>query len=30
VIGVDRGAGRDALIAAGADLVVSDLQETLP
>ncbi|MGA1219752.1 MAG: HAD family hydrolase [Ilumatobacteraceae bacterium] len=30
VIGVNRGAGRDALIAAGADLVVDDLQETLP
>lgn len=30
VIGVDRGAGRDALIAAGADVVVSDLAELLP
>lgn len=27
VIGVDRGAGRDALLAAGADLVVTDLGE---
>jgi beta-phosphoglucomutase-like phosphatase (HAD superfamily) len=27
VIGVDRGAGRDALLAAGADLVVADLAE---
>lgn len=27
VVGVDRGAGRDALTAAGADLVVADLQE---
>ncbi len=29
VIGVDRGAGADALTAAGADLVVSDLAELL-
>jgi HAD superfamily hydrolase (TIGR01509 family) len=27
VVGVDRGAGREALIAAGADLVVEDLGE---
>lgn len=27
VVGVDRGVGRDALVAAGADLVVADLQE---
>lgn len=27
VVGVDRGAGRDALLAAGADLVVADLDE---
>lgn len=27
VVGVDRGVGRDALVAAGAGLVVSDLQE---
>jgi phosphoglycolate phosphatase-like HAD superfamily hydrolase len=26
-VGVDRGAGRDALEAAGADLVVTDLAE---
>ena len=30
VLGVDRGAGVEALINAGADLVVRDLQETLP
>jgi beta-phosphoglucomutase family hydrolase len=30
VIGVDRGAGHEALTAAGADIVVSDLAETLP
>jgi beta-phosphoglucomutase family hydrolase len=30
VVGVDRGAGRDALLAAGADLVVDDLAELLP
>lgn len=30
VIGVDRGAGRQALLDAGATLVVSDLQELLP
>jgi beta-phosphoglucomutase family hydrolase len=30
VIGVDRGGNRDALIAAGADIVVDDLEETLP
>jgi beta-phosphoglucomutase family hydrolase len=30
VIGVDRGAGPEVLIEAGADLVVSDLAETLP
>jgi hypothetical protein len=27
VIGVDRGAGRETLLAAGATLVVSDLDE---
>jgi beta-phosphoglucomutase family hydrolase len=30
VIGVDRGAGHETLTEAGADLVVSDLAETLP
>jgi beta-phosphoglucomutase family hydrolase len=30
VIGVDRGAGRDALLAAGADIVVDDLADLLP
>ena len=30
VIGVDRGAGRQALLDAGATLVVSDLQELIP
>ncbi|GMA41620.1 hypothetical protein GCM10025883_36650 [Mobilicoccus caccae] len=30
VVGVDRGAGAEALRAAGADLVVSDLDEILP
>ena len=30
VIGVDRGAGGDALLARGADLVVGDLDELLP
>lgn len=30
VVGVDRGAGRDALTEAGADVVVSDLDEVLP
>jgi beta-phosphoglucomutase family hydrolase len=30
VVGVDRGVGGDALIAAGADLVVTDLAELLP
>ncbi|MGW9020075.1 HAD family hydrolase [Leucobacter chromiiresistens] len=30
VVGVDRGAGREALLAAGADTVVSDLEELLP
>ena len=30
VVGVDRGAGADALRGAGADLVVSDLAELLP
>ena len=30
VVGVDRGAGVDALTAAGADVVVADLQELLP
>ena len=30
VIGVDRGAGADALTAAGADVVVSDLAQLLP
>nr|WP_120490934.1 HAD-IA family hydrolase [Corynebacterium lactis] len=29
VVGVDRGAGRDALLRAGADVVVSDLDELL-
>jgi HAD superfamily hydrolase (TIGR01509 family) len=29
VIGVDRGGNRDALVAAGADIVVDDLEETL-
>ena len=29
VLGVDRGGNREALIAAGADLVVEDLGETL-
>ena len=29
VVGVDRGGNRDALLAAGADLVVSDLGETI-
>jgi phosphoglycolate phosphatase-like HAD superfamily hydrolase len=30
VIGVDRGAGADALRTAGADVVVDDLAELLP
>ncbi|MFZ2164894.1 MAG: haloacid dehalogenase, partial [Propionibacteriaceae bacterium] len=30
VVGVDRGVGADALRAAGADLVVSDLGELVP
>jgi beta-phosphoglucomutase family hydrolase len=30
VLGVDRGGNRDALVAAGADIVVEDLAETLP
>jgi beta-phosphoglucomutase-like phosphatase (HAD superfamily) len=30
VIGVDRGAGHDALAAAGADVVVADLAELVP
>nr|WP_245544753.1 beta-phosphoglucomutase family hydrolase [Mobilicoccus pelagius] len=30
VVGVDRGAGADALTAAGADVVVADLQEIVP
>ena len=30
VVGVDRGAGEDALLAAGADVVVSDLAEFVP
>ena len=30
VVGVDRGAGADALREAGADLVVSDLAELIP
>jgi beta-phosphoglucomutase family hydrolase len=30
VIGVDRGGNREALVAAGADIVVEDLAETLP
>ncbi len=30
VIGVDRGAGADVLTAAGADIVVTDLQELVP
>ena len=29
VIGVDRGGNREALVAAGADIVVEDLEETL-
>ncbi|WP_336658553.1 HAD family hydrolase [Leucobacter sp. USHLN153] len=29
VVGVDRGAGREALMAAGADIVVADLEELL-
>ena len=29
VLGVDRGGNRDALVAAGADMVVDDLEETL-
>ncbi|WP_053388090.1 HAD family hydrolase [Leucobacter japonicus] len=29
VVGVDRGAGREALIASGADIVVADLEELL-
>jgi phosphoglycolate phosphatase-like HAD superfamily hydrolase len=29
VLGVDRGGNREALLAAGADLVVEDLAETL-
>ncbi|MEA5054978.1 MAG: haloacid dehalogenase, partial [Propionicimonas sp.] len=30
VVGIDRGAGADALEAAGADLVVADCEELLP
>lgn len=30
VVGVDRGAGADALVAAGADVVVTDLAELVP
>ena len=30
VVGVDRGAGRDALLEHGADFVVADLDELLP
>ena len=30
VVGVDRGAGVDALLASGADVVVGDLQELIP
>jgi beta-phosphoglucomutase family hydrolase len=30
VVGVDRGGNRKALVAAGADIVVEDLEETLP
>ena len=30
VVGVDRGGNREALVAAGADIVVDDLEETLP
>ena len=30
VVGVDRGGNREALVAAGADIVVEDLEETLP
>ncbi|WP_040156724.1 HAD family hydrolase [Mobilicoccus massiliensis] len=30
VVGVDRGAGETALVAAGADVVVTDLQEIVP
>lgn len=30
VVGVDRGAGHDALLAAGADMVVGDLGELIP
>jgi phosphoglycolate phosphatase-like HAD superfamily hydrolase len=30
VVGVDRGAGRDALVTNGADLVVDDLAELVP
>jgi len=30
VLGVDRGGNREALVAAGADVVVEDLEETLP
>ncbi len=30
VIGVDRGGNREALVAAGADIVVEDLEETFP
>ena len=29
VVGVDRGGNREALVAAGADIVVDDLEETL-
>ena len=30
VVGIDRGAGADALEAAGADIVVADCEELLP
>ncbi|HRE01705.1 MAG TPA: HAD-IA family hydrolase, partial [Ilumatobacteraceae bacterium] len=30
VLGVDRGANREALLSAGADMVVTDLADTLP
>lgn len=30
VVGIDRGAGRDALTAAGADVVVADLRDLIP
>lgn len=30
VVGIDRGAGREALVAAGADVVVTDLRDLIP